>query len=87
MDKSFIYFGGFGERLKHVILADTVFVEGSFPFRYLGVTLSPHRLLASQFTPLFQKLESAVQSWMVKHLSYARRVELIRSVLYGMVHF
>ena len=85
--KSSIYFGGVGESVKLAILRLTGFLEGSFPFRYLGVPLSPHRLLASQFSPLLQKLESSIQSWMGKLLSYVGRLELIRSVLHGMVQF
>ena len=50
--KSFIYFGGVKETMKADILNLTGFVEGSFPFTYLAVPLSPHRLLASQYTPL-----------------------------------
>ena len=46
-DKSSIYFGRVGERLKQVILEDIGFVEGNFPFWYLGVPLSPHRLLVN----------------------------------------
>jgi hypothetical protein len=86
-NKSSIYFGGVSNNMKQLILLDTGFAEGSFPFRYLGVPLSPHRLLASQFSPLLQKLESAIQSWLGKHLSYAGRVELLKSVLYGIVQF
>jgi hypothetical protein len=85
-EKSSIYFGGVGESLNQTILQDTQFSKGSFPFKYLGVPLSPHKPLASQFPPL-HKLESTIQSWMGKHLSYDRRIELIRSVLYGMVQF
>ena len=75
--KSSIYFDGVGESVKLAILCLAGFSEGSFPFRYLGVPLSPHRLLASQFSPLLQKLKSSIQSWMRKHLSYAGRLELI----------
>jgi mannosylglycoprotein endo-beta-mannosidase len=85
--KSFIFFGGVLANMKQLLLSDTGFVEGSFPFRYLGVPLSPHRLLASQYSPLLHKLESAIQCWLGKHLSYAGRVELLKSVLYGMVQF
>jgi hypothetical protein len=73
--------------MKQLILSDTGFVEGSFPFRYLGIPLSPHRLLASQFSPFLHKLDLAIQSWLRKHLSYARRLELLKSILYGMVRF
>ncbi|XP_011016272.1 PREDICTED: uncharacterized protein LOC105119785, partial [Populus euphratica] len=86
-NKSFIFFGGVTDSIKQLILQDTGFVEGSFPFRYLGVPLSPHRLLASQFSPLLNKIHSTIYGWLGKHLSYAGRVELLKSVLFGMVHF
>jgi hypothetical protein len=73
--------------MKQAILSLSQFTEGSFPFKYLGVPLSPHRLLASQFSPLIHRLESAIQNWMGKYLSYAGRLELIKSVLHGMVQF
>jgi mannosylglycoprotein endo-beta-mannosidase len=87
ISKSSIFFGGVADHLKQTILLDTGFSEGSFPFRYLGVPLSPHRLLASQYSPLLHKLEATIQGWMGKHLTYAGRLELIKSVLYGMVQF
>jgi hypothetical protein len=62
-------------------------VEGLFPFHYLGVPFSPHRLLASQYSPLLQKLESTIQFWQGKNLNYTGWVELIKSVLFGIVHF
>jgi hypothetical protein len=85
--KSFIYFGGVGDNMKQRILQNSCFSKGSFPFKYLGVLLSPHRLLASQFSPFLHKIESAIQSWMGKHLSYVEQLELIRSILFGMVQF
>ena len=85
--KSSIYFGGIKNSVKQSLLQETNFCEGSFPFRYLGVPLSPHRLLASQFSPLLLDLESAIQAWMGKNLTYAGRLELLRSVLYGMANF
>jgi len=73
--------------MKQAILHSSRFTEGSFLFKYLGVPLSPHRLLASQFSHLIHKLESSIQSWMGKHLSYAGWLELIKTVLQGMVQF
>lgn len=49
--KTAIFFGGVNALKKQVMLQDTGFTEGSFPFNYLGVPLSPHKLLASQFSP------------------------------------
>ncbi|XP_073260715.1 uncharacterized protein [Populus alba] len=87
ISKSSKYFGGVIDRVQQSILADTGFSAGAFLFRYLEVPLSPHRLLASQYSPLIHKLEAAIQGWLGKHLSYAGRFELINSVLYGMVQF
>uniref|UniRef100_A0A6N2LM18 Reverse transcriptase domain-containing protein n=1 Tax=Salix viminalis TaxID=40686 RepID=A0A6N2LM18_SALVM len=85
--KSSIYFGGVGDDLRQEIIHATGFAEGSFPFKYLGVPLSPHRLLVIQFSPLLHKLQAAIQSWVGKHLSYAGRFVLLRFVLYAMVQF
>jgi hypothetical protein len=82
-----VYFGGIHENLKRVILLDSGFKECTFPFRYLGVPFSPHQLLASQYAPLIQKLEGVIHGWARKHLTYAGQMELIQSVLYGMVKF
>jgi hypothetical protein len=41
--------------MKHAILSLSQFTEGTFPFKYLGVPLSPYRILASQFSPLIHK--------------------------------
>ena len=50
-----INFGGVGVGMKQAILDDSGFSEGSFPFKYLGVSLCPHRLLASQFSLLYTR--------------------------------
>jgi hypothetical protein len=58
--KSSIFFGGVSPSQKLSILHTTGFHKGCFPFTYLGVPLSPHRLLASQFSPLIHSLELSV---------------------------
>lgn len=58
--KSSIYFGGVRDSIKKGILQDSCFSKGNFPFKYLGVPLSPHRLIASHFSPLLHKLEFAI---------------------------
>jgi hypothetical protein len=75
--KSSIFFAGIGNVAKQAILQHTGFSEGSFPFKYLGVLLSPHDLLVSQYFPLLHKLESCIQRWLEKHLLYAGRLKLI----------
>ena len=87
LEKSSIYFGGVRDCTKEAILQATRFKVGSFPFKYLRVPLSPHRFLASQVSLFLHKLESVVQCWMGKHLSYAGRLELLMFVLHGVVFF
>lgn len=53
------------------------------PVRYLGVPLAAQRLKVADFSPLISKLVDKVNSWASKTLSYAGRLELIRSVLQG----
>jgi hypothetical protein len=48
--KSSIFFDGIGEDTKLSCLQLTGFSEDQFPFKYLGVPLSPHRLFGQ---PLF----------------------------------
>jgi hypothetical protein len=62
-EKSSIYFGGVGESLKQTILQDTQFSKGSFPFKYLGVPLSPHKPLASQFPPCISLNQQSRAGW------------------------
>jgi len=77
--KSSVYFGSVGVDLKQVILHDTGFSEGIFPFKYLGVPLSPHTLLASQLSPLLHKLEVAVQSWAGVAMSWSHKLIILAS--------
>jgi len=62
--KSSIFFARVLGEMKQAIPRFSKFTEGSFPFKYLGVPPSPHRLLTSQFYTLIHKLESVIQSWM-----------------------
>lgn len=60
---------------------------GSFPTRYLGLPLNTKRLSFSALQPFLEKITSKIHSWTVKSLSFARKVRLISSIIYGMVHF
>lgn len=60
---------------------------GSFPFRYLGVPLSPRKLAYADCKALVDKILARMKSWTVKHLSYAGRLVLVKSVLSSMQNF
>lgn len=60
---------------------------GSFPFRYLGAPLSYKKLSYVDCKVLVDKILARVRTWTVKHLSYAGRLVLVKSVLTSMQNF
>lgn len=85
--KSSVFVAGVPPHVKDQLLHILGFQEGSFPVRYLGVPLSPRRLLISDYEGLIQRLTGRVQSWSVKLRSYARRLQLVKSVLLSIQRF
>ncbi|XP_055808322.1 uncharacterized protein LOC129876867 [Solanum dulcamara] len=83
MNKSFIYFGGVTDQMKETILHQFQFNYGEFPFKYLGIPLSTKKLSLMQWTPLVNKIIARITSWTAKKLSYAGRMQLVQSVLFG----
>ncbi|TYK26641.1 putative non-LTR retroelement reverse transcriptase [Cucumis melo var. makuwa] len=56
-------------------------VLGNLPVRYLGLPLLSGRLRSSDCAPLIQRITSRIRSWFAQVLSFAGRLQLIRSVL------
>lgn len=63
------------------------FPTGTLPVRYMGLPLMSRKLRVSEYEPLMIKITSRFQSWAVKVLSFAGRLQLIASVIYGTVNF
>lgn len=57
--------------------------RGELPIRYLGVPLSSKRLSIIQCQPLLDKMVGRITSWTSRLLSYAGRLQLIKSVLFS----
>lgn len=68
---------------KHIeLLANITGIPiGHLPTKYLGSPLGHKYPRARDFGPLVNKFRSNVEGWMSKLLSFAGRVELVRSVL------
>jgi hypothetical protein len=56
--------------------------EGSLPVRYLGVPLITKRLSAVDCDALVAKIVGCIDSWLVRHPSFAGRLQLISSILF-----
>ncbi|GFS30621.1 hypothetical protein Acr_00g0012980 [Actinidia rufa] len=78
---------GIGQQDMEIIKAITSFSQGSFPFRYLGIPVADSRLSIAQYSPMIDKVLGYISAWAGANLSYAGRLELIKSVLQGVECF
>jgi len=79
--KSSIYFAGTSEYIQRDITLLLGFEVGYLPFRYLGLPMTSKRLSQPDWAPLTQKITAKLRHWSSRLLSYAGRLELIKSVL------
>ncbi|CAA7030815.1 unnamed protein product [Microthlaspi erraticum] len=63
------------------------FQKGSLPIRYLGLPLLHRKLRKADYSPLTDKIKAKFNSWTVKGLTFAGRLQLISSVIYSLVNF
>lgn len=61
--------------------------QGTLPVKYLGLPLSPKKLSKRDYQPLIDRVRARVSSWTAKHLSFAGRLQLIQSVIFGIINF
>lgn len=81
------YFGNAVEHVKRDILKATSFVEGPLPFRYLGIPLTNRKLSAQNCIALVVKIVCRIWHWSSGLLSFAGRIQLIKSVLFSISNF
>ena len=62
------------------------FPSGSFPIRYLGLPLMSRKLKISEYAPLMTKITKCFQAWSVKLLSFAGRLQLLKTVIFGIIN-
>lgn len=78
---SFIYFGGENLSVQQNVMDELGFSKGEMPIRYLGVPLSTKTMPVIQFQQLLDRMLGRITYWAAKFLSYAGRIQLIKSVL------
>ncbi|KAL2237569.1 UNVERIFIED_CONTAM: hypothetical protein Sindi_0948600 [Sesamum indicum] len=67
--------------LREEMLAEFGFQEGVLPMRHLGLPLLSSRLTIADCRPLLLKIDKRIAGWEGMALSYAGRVQIIKSVL------
>ncbi|XP_010677992.2 uncharacterized protein LOC104893565 [Beta vulgaris subsp. vulgaris] len=83
LDKSNVYITGVNDDDKASLQQIMNIPFGTFAFRYLGVPFTTGKLYYAEFKTLIDKAVSKIQSWVVKKLGYAARLQLIQSMLHG----
>lgn len=85
--KSEIFLAGGDSSLRNKILWAFGFQEGNLPVRYLGVPIISSRLKRVDCMALTDRITARIQSWTHRFLSFAGRLQLIRSVLHSIQAF
>ncbi|KAL0396552.1 UNVERIFIED_CONTAM: putative mitochondrial protein [Sesamum calycinum] len=85
--KSNIFTAGIQDDILDEVLAMTEFARGHMPVRYLGIPLAAQRLSFTDYSPLVDQIAGCIHKWIAKSLSFAGRLELIRSIIQGVECF
>ncbi|GLT31660.1 hypothetical protein SLA2020_063810 [Shorea laevis] len=80
--KSQIFFGGVRQTIRHHILQRIGVSKGQLPVTYLGLPLVTTKLSPVTCQPVVEKVQQRIWYWATKLLSYARRIQLVNSVLF-----
>ncbi|KAL2227914.1 UNVERIFIED_CONTAM: hypothetical protein Sindi_1771100 [Sesamum indicum] len=80
-EKSHLIISKSAQNVKEQLLAVLRFQEGHLPMRYLGLPLISSRLSTSDCQPLLTKIDVRINGWEGLTLSYAGRLQIIKSVL------
>ena len=78
-----------GDRIQPVLIeaVSLGLTVGNLPVKYLGMPLTTKALTKLEYEPLIDKVRGRMLSWRNKYLSYAGRLQLIRSVITSIINF
>ncbi|XP_062085350.1 uncharacterized protein LOC133791436 [Humulus lupulus] len=85
--KSHIFFGGVSVADRQTIAAEIQLKEWTFPLKYLGVPMRPTKWKHEDCDIIIQKFKLRLHTWASRHLSFAGRIQLIHSVLFGLRNY
>ncbi|XP_024009473.1 uncharacterized protein LOC112084554 [Eutrema salsugineum] len=65
----------------------TAGVSDELPVKYLGLPLLIRKMNATDYLPLIENIQNRINSWTARALSFAGRLQLIRSVIFSIKNF
>ncbi|CAJ2663194.1 unnamed protein product [Trifolium pratense] len=83
--KSTIFAGSMSQSRVNNIAYSLGFSIGLLPFIYLGVPIFKGKAKTCHFAPIFDKIKLKLAKWKASLLSYAGRVQLLKSVIQSML--
>lgn len=87
LDKSTMFMAGLSPQHRENILHQFSFEVRSLPVRFLGLRLLTKSIMRAYYLPLLEKIRSCITSWTGRFLSFAGRLQLIKSVLSSLTNF
>lgn len=85
--KSCFFSAGLSATETSTITSSSGIPQGILPMRYLGLPLTTKKLSLLNCEPLLQKIKSKLSLWTTKYLSFAGRLQLLSSVIIGIINF
>lgn len=88
LNKSAVYFPSWcNKNLSRLITCILGIKQGSFPFNYLGIPISPNRILISQLNHLANKVHRSISSWNHASISATGKVVLLNSSIFSLPNY
>lgn len=85
--KTALFLDGGDYQLTQAVAGRVGLQSGCFPVKYLGVPLTSKKLRKQDYQPLLDRISKRLESWTIRHLSFAGRLQLIKSVIYSTITF
>lgn len=87
MLKCILYCVGVDREVKQDIFTTNGFYEGQLPFKYLCVHVIGNKLDTHNYMLLIDRFMGIIKHWTARMLSYAGRVQLIKSVTFALINY
>ncbi|GAA0138508.1 reverse transcriptase [Lithospermum erythrorhizon] len=85
--KSCCYFAGLSQADEQKLFSILDITASVLPVKYLDIPLTTKQLGGQDYRVLVDKIKHKIEGWGSKHLSYAGRVVLISSVIFGVCNY